>query len=125
VLPPSSLITFNIKVAEEILSTEDCPDGLPIAKIGDSAALLYSKLTALAEAVVGGQSIALATKFAAVEMQERSATKNAVNQMSPVEHDWWQAYIQNRFQLPTINWSRDHDTVPTSVKPLRMARRRA
>lgn len=112
-------------MAEEILSTEDCSFSLPIPRVGDPAALLHSKLTALAEAVVGGQSIALATKFAAVDIQERNATKNAVNQMSPVEHNCWQAYIENRLQLPSINWSCDHDTIPTSVKPLRKARRRA
>jgi hypothetical protein len=111
-------------MVKEVLST-DCSFSLPIPRLGDSAALLHSKLTALAEAVVSGQSIACATKFAAVEIQERSATKNAISQMSSVEHDCWQAYIENRFQLPTMNWSCDHDTIPTAVKPLRKARRRA
>jgi hypothetical protein len=117
--------TLEIKMAEEILQTEDCSDSLPIPKMGDSAVLLNSKLTALVEAVLSGQSITLATKFAAVEFQERSATEKAINEMHPREHDWWQAYIGNRCQLPTINWSLDHDTIPTSPKSLRVARRRA
>jgi len=113
-------------MTKDVLSPiADYSASLPIPKMGDSLVVLNSKLAAVAEAVLSGQSIASATGFAAVELQERSATKKAVNEMSPVEYDYWQAYIENRCQLPPMNWSVDLDTLPKSVKPLRMARRRA
>jgi hypothetical protein len=103
----------------------NCPDSLPIPEIGDSVALLHLKLVALEKVVHARKSIAVVTQFAATPVQQRDATKNAVKQMTPNELQWWQAYTENRFQLPNIDWPRDIGIAPTSTKPLRLARRRA
>jgi hypothetical protein len=117
--------TFDMYSVMGIHSKPDCPKSLQIPAIGDSVALLQSKLIALGKAVQAGQSIAVATRFAAVPLQQRNATENAVKQMPPDELEWWQAYNDNRCQLPEINWVCDHDMIPISPRPLRTARRRA
>src|SRR6266487_6068943 len=48
---------------------------LPIPQSEDSVTLLCSKLTALMEVVLSGQSIAVATNYAAVAIQERVLRK--------------------------------------------------
>lgn len=107
------------------MSTANCPDSLPIPETGDSVALLCSELIPLERVIRDKKSIAVATKFAAVPLQQRDATKNAVKQMSSAESQCWQAYAEKRFQLPKIDWSCDVGIVPTSTRPLRVARRRA
>lgn len=101
------------------------PESLPIPEIGDSIALLNDKMVALGKVVDTRKSIAVVTEFAAVPVQRRDATKNAAKQMTPNELEWWQAYVENRFQLPKIDWSCDVGVAPIASKPLRLARRRA
>ena len=45
--------------------------------------------------------------------------------MSPEERQVWDLYIEGKYPLPEIDWDSNRDTVPTSSKPLRIARRRA
>jgi hypothetical protein len=103
----------------------NCSIMLRVPEIGDSTAILHSKLVALGEAVHAGKSIAVVTKFVAVPLQSMDALKNVIKQMTPSELVWWQAYTENRFQLPKVDWSCDFSVAPTSTKALRMARRRS
>jgi len=101
------------------------PDGLPIPQRGDSIAVLQRKLTALAEVVCCGQSVAFVTNYAASTIQERDATKKAVAEMPLQELEAWRLYIQGKYPLPKVDWDASRDPAPTSTKPLRIARRRA
>src|SRR4051812_40068262 len=82
-----------------------CSNSLPIPLSGDSIDLLRSKLSSLAESVRSGQSIAVVTNYAAVATKERSATKIAVAEMPPQEHEAWSVYIEGKYPLPEIDWS--------------------
>jgi len=98
---------------------------LPLPRPGDSASLLLSKLQALKEVVLRHQSIAAATNYAAVVMQERDSTKNAIEQMPESELEAWELYAAGKYVLPTIDWNSNRDAIPTSQKALKSARRRA
>ncbi|KAI9705169.1 MAG: hypothetical protein M1820_005316 [Bogoriella megaspora] len=100
-------------------------DFLPIPQINDCAADVALKLTALADVVRHGRSIAIATGFAASMTQEREPMSIAVNEMIGHEHDAWTLYTTGEYPLPKIDWISDHEPPPTSTKPLRIARRRA
>ncbi len=114
-----------MKLSLPRLSMASIPKSHPIPKRGHSIKLLHSNLATLAKVIQSGESIAVATNFAAVPLQERDATANAVKQMTPNELTYWQAYIENQFELPNINWQSDIREAPTSKEPLRTARRRA
>jgi hypothetical protein len=100
-------------------------DRLPIPEIGDSIDVLQRKLTALAGVVRRGQSIAVATSYAASTIQERDPVKIAVSEMPPLEFEAWDLYAEGKYSMPKIDWDNSRDPVPTSAKPLRTARRRA
>ncbi|KAH6977694.1 hypothetical protein EDB80DRAFT_266833 [Ilyonectria destructans] len=100
-------------------------DRLPIPQSGDSIDVLQRKLTALADAVRCGQSIAVVTNYAASTIQERDPVKIALAEMPPQELDFWSLYAEGKYQLPKIDWHDSRDSVPTSGTPLRTARRRA
>jgi hypothetical protein len=98
---------------------------LPIPQSGDSIAVIQKKLTALADAVSRGQSIAVVTKYAASTVQERDPMKLAVAEMSPQELDHWGLYAEGKYRLPKLDWNESRLSIPTSAKPLRTAHRRA
>lgn len=98
---------------------------LQIPQSEDSAADVAHKLTALADAVRHGGSIALLTRFAASKTQERNPMSIAVREMSEQEYEAWAVYTTGRYPLPDIDWISKHEPSPTSTKPLRIARRRA
>lgn len=85
--------------------TVDFLESLAIPEIRDSIARLNDKMVALGNIIDVRRSIAIATEFVAVAIQSRDAINNGVKQMTPNELDWWQAYIENWFQLPKIDWS--------------------
>jgi hypothetical protein len=58
---------------------------LPIPSPGDTTAQIHSKLVALAEVIVSGGSIALATGYAATTNPDNDAVKAAIRQMPPSE----------------------------------------
>ena len=101
------------------------PDRLPIPQSGDSIAVIQKKLTALADAVSRGQSIAVVTKYAASTVQEHDPVKLAVAEMSPQELDSWGLYAEGKYRLPKLDWNESRLSIPTSAKPLRTAHRRA
>jgi hypothetical protein len=98
---------------------------LAIPQSDDSSADVARKLTALAEAVRCGQSIAAVTNYAASMTQEREPMNIAVTQMTEQEYEAWSLYTAGKYPLPKIDWNSSHDPAPTSTKPLRIARRRA
>jgi hypothetical protein len=100
-------------------------DSLPIPQSGDSIAVLRQKMTALAEAVCRGQSVAFVTNYAASTTQQRDATSKAVAEMHIQELQAWTFYNQGKYPLPKIDWNANREPAPTSTKPLRIARRRA
>jgi hypothetical protein len=101
------------------------PDSLPIPQKGDSIAVLQLKMTALAEAVRRGQSVAFVTNYTASTNQERDATKKAVAEMRRQELEAWTLYSQGKYPLPTIDWNASREPAPTSTRTLRIAQRRA
>jgi hypothetical protein len=100
-------------------------DILPIPQSEDSVAVFQQKLSALADAVSRGQSIAVATNFAVSKTQERNSTEKAVADMPPQELEAWKHYSNGKYPLPKIDWDSNRDEMPTSTKPLRVAHRRA
>ncbi|KAF2191915.1 hypothetical protein K469DRAFT_696005 [Zopfia rhizophila CBS 207.26] len=100
-------------------------NGLPIPQRGDSVAVLQRKLTALAEAVCRGQSVALVTNYAASTIQERDTIGKAVAEMPLRELEAWSLYTEGKYPLPKVDWNASRYPAPTSTKPLRIARRRA
>ncbi|OBT39655.1 hypothetical protein VE00_10681 [Pseudogymnoascus sp. WSF 3629] len=98
---------------------------LTIPHSTDTIHQLNSKLTAIVEVIVAGKSIALATAFSAAPVQERTAAKAAAAQMTPVEKDAWTAFTDGTCHLPEIDWDKNLAPAPTSLKSLKIARRRA
>jgi hypothetical protein len=98
---------------------------LPIPLGDDSWTAVELKLSALAEAVRQGESIAAITRYAASMAQGRDPMSTAVTDMSPLEYDAWSHYTTGNYPLPKIDWSSDCDLTPTSTKSQRIARRRA
>lgn len=98
---------------------------LSIPDRNDSIFVLHRKLTALAEAVRRGQSVAYVTNYTASTAQERDTTKKAVAEMPLQERQVWDVYAQGTYKLPKIDWNTSREPAPTSTKPLRVARRRA
>lgn len=98
---------------------------LAIPQKEDTLIILHSKLTAIVEAVVAGQSVAVATGYAAATSQERHAVQRAISQMHPIEADAWAWFETGSYALPDMDWKTDIDTTPLSPKPLKTAHRRA
>lgn len=101
------------------------PDSLAIPHRGDSIAVLQRKMTALAEAVRRGQSVALVTHYKASANPERDATRKAIVEMPIQELEAWTLYSQGKYPLPKVDWNASREPAPTSTRPLRIARRRA
>ena len=110
---------------QPILHLDSQTDFLPIPQSDDSVANVARKLTALADAVRRGQSIAAATKFAASMTQEREPMNIAVSEMTEQEYEAWTVYTTGKYPLPKVDWDTGCYPTPTSTKPLRVARRRA
>lgn len=91
----------------------------------DTLIILCSKLTAIAEVVSAGQSVAVATAYAAAASQERRAVQKAINEMSPPERRAWDLFETGSLALPDMDWKLDIDPTPLSPRPLQTARRRA
>ncbi|RYP04009.1 hypothetical protein DL764_004741 [Monosporascus ibericus] len=106
----------------ESVSHLDC---LAIPQSNDSINVLQRKLTALADAVCRGQSIAVMTNYAASTIQQRDPVKIAVSEMPPQELDFWSLYAEGKYPLPKVDWDDNRGSLPTSARPLRTARRRA
>ena len=102
-----------------------CPQNLPLPALGDSIDLLAPKLSALNRLIKDGQSIAIATGFAATPNHEKDGVKKAVSEMTPDELMCWQSYVENRCQLPVMDWATNVGVPPSSTKSLRLARKRA
>ena len=98
---------------------------MQIPQSEDSIADIARKLTALADAVRHGQSIAAATKYVASMTQKRDPLDSAVTEMTKLEYEAWSLFTAGKYPLPGIDWNSCHDPAPTSTKPLRIAHRRA
>jgi hypothetical protein len=98
---------------------------LSIPAIGDTKAQIHSKLASLAEVIVSGKSIALATGYAATTDSGDDAVTGAINQMLPWERELWEHFRSGSYPLPEIDWTKDQEPAPTSPKPLKIASRRA
>ena len=109
-------------MGEERLGLSSQTDFLQIPQSNDSVMDVARKL---ADAVRNGQSIATASKFAASMTQEREPMNIAVDGMKAQEYEAWIVYTTGKYQLPKIDWKSEHESAPTSTKPLRIARRRA
>jgi hypothetical protein len=107
------------KSAEPFLSV------LPIPSPGDTKTQICAKLVALADVIVSGSCIALAAGYAPATDPDNDAVKAAISQMSPSELELWKYFVDRSTSLPEIDWTRDQESAPTSLKPLRVARRRA
>lgn len=84
---------------------------LPLPELGESNDVLKIKMRLLVAVIMAKQSIAVATSFVAVPVQERNATKEAVSMMPPDQLEAWVKYDEGRTDLPEIDW--------TSENPLR------
>lgn len=58
-----------------------CTAILATPRSDDTLMILCSKLTAIAEVVSAGKSVAVATAYAAAAVQERHAVQRAINEM--------------------------------------------
>jgi hypothetical protein len=91
----------------------------------DTISQLSSKLSSIVEVIVAGKSIAVATAFSAAPVQERTASKAAAAQMTPMEMNTWTAFTDGTCHLPEIDWDSCLSPAPTSLKSLKIAHRRA
>lgn len=91
----------------------------------DTLIILCSKLTAIMEAVVAGQSVAVATAYAAATSPDRHALRRAISQMPPFEAKVWTWFATGSCALPDMEWKTSIDTTPRSPRPLMTAQRRA
>ena len=98
---------------------------LAISRREDTLTVLCSKLTAIAKVISAGQSVAVATAYAAAANQERRAVQKAINEMRPLEREAWDYFETGSLALPDMDWEIDIDPVFLSPKPLQTARRRA
>jgi hypothetical protein len=80
----------------------------------DTLSQLSSKLSSIVEVIVAGKSIAVATAFSAAPVQERTASKAAAAQMTPIEMDSWTAFTDGTCHLPEIDWDSCLSPAPTS-----------
>lgn len=106
-------------------ATRDTRPVLPIPHLNDSPNELLSKLTAIADVLRAGKSIAEATAYSAALTQDRDAEKRAVCQMRSQEQESWTTFQDGLWHLPEFDWDNNSLPSPTSVKPLKTARRRA
>lgn len=120
VTPPKTSTSFSA-----IPDTTQHQSVLPIPQIGDSMNELLSKLTAIADIVRAGKSIAEATAFSATPIQNREAEEIALCQMRPQERDLWTTFNDGLWSLPEFDWENNKLPPPSSAKPLKTARRRA
>ncbi|KAF2096267.1 hypothetical protein NA57DRAFT_79034 [Rhizodiscina lignyota] len=98
---------------------------LQIPQADDSPTEVARKLSALAEAVRFGKSIAAVTNYVASLTRERQPTNIAAAEMAEQEHEAWSHYNAGKYPLPKLDWDLNCDPTPTSTRPLRIARRRA
>ncbi|KAG8531635.1 uncharacterized protein KY384_003266 [Bacidia gigantensis] len=98
---------------------------MQIPQSEDSIADVARKLTALADTVRHGQSIAAVTKYVASTTQKRKPLDSAVTEMTEQEYNAWGLFTAGKYPLPEIDWDSCHDPAPTSTKPLRITHRRA
>ena len=98
---------------------------LAIPHLTDNIPQLSSKLAAIVEVILAGESIAVVTAFSAAPIQERTASKAAAAQMTPMEKDAWKAFTDGTCHLPEIDWDNSVAATPTSLKSLKIAHRRA
>ncbi|PON20254.1 hypothetical protein TGAM01_v210896 [Trichoderma gamsii] len=112
-------------LAESTIESVSHIDKVPIPEKGDSIDVLQRKLTALADAMRHGQSIASMTNYAAATIKERDTIKIATADMPPQEVEAWSLYIDGNYPLPKIDWNDSRDPIPFTKRPLRKADRRA
>ena len=98
---------------------------LAIPQSEDTLAILCPKLTAIAELVSAGQSVAVATGYAAATNQDQRAVQKATRQMRPSEGRVWAWFEGGLCTLPDMDWTTNVDHTPLSPTPLKTARRRA
>ena len=110
---------------QQAFRLESHTDYLKIPQSEDSIADVARKLTALADAVCHGQSIAAATNYVASMTQKREPLDSAVIEMTEREYEAWSLFTSGKYPLPEIDWDSCCDPAPTSTKPLRIAHRRA
>ena len=110
---------------QQAFRPESHTDYLQIPQNGDSIADVARKLTALADVVRHGQSIAAATKYVASMTQKREPLDSAVTEMTEQEHEAWSLFTSGKYPLPEVDWDSCRNPAPTSTKPLRIAYRRA
>jgi hypothetical protein len=91
----------------------------------DTLTILCPKLTAIAEVVSAGQSVAVATGYSAAASQEQHAVRKAISQMPPLEGEAWIWFETGSYTLPDMEWKTTIQTTSLSPKPLKTARRRA
>jgi hypothetical protein len=115
----------SFAIPPEHKSAEPSLSILPIPSPGDTKAQIHSKLVALAKVIVSGGSIALATGYAATTDPDNDAVKAAISQMPPLELELWKHFVDGSSPLLEIDWTKDQEPAPTSLKSLEIARRRA
>lgn len=98
---------------------------LAIPQNQDTLKILCSKLTAIADVVTAGRSVAVATGYSAAANQEQRAVQKAINQMSSLEGEVWAWFEKGSCTLPDMDWRINIDSTPLSHKPLKTAHRRA
>lgn len=98
---------------------------MDIPRIGDNLITLSSKLIAISNVINTGQSVAIATAYSATPNQKPRSIQPEVDQMGPYEAKAWAGYHKGSITLPDINWETDIDSAPLSLRPLKIAGRRA
>lgn len=98
---------------------------MEIPRIGDNLITLSSKLTAIANVIIAGQSVAIATVYSAIPHQKPRSIQTTIDQMGPYKAEAWAGYHKGSITLPDINWEIDIDSALLSLKSLKIAGRRA
>jgi hypothetical protein len=98
---------------------------LSVPRQGGSVGQVIIKLTAILDVVRAGKSIAENTTDSAAPNQRASPEMIARSQTPPLEYEAWTTFKQGLWRLPELDWNKKHLPPPTSLKSLKVARRRA
>lgn len=91
----------------------------------DTLTALGAKLLSIADAIIAGQSLAVATGYSLAPSQEQCAVEKATSKMDRLEKYAWKLIELDSYTLPDIELATIVASSPLSPKLLRIARRRA
>jgi len=100
---PGTTSLIDTRIAISLTTGSHKSSVLEIPYLTDTISQLSSKLSLIVEVIVAGKSIAVATAFSAAPVQERTASKAAAAQRTPMEMMAWTAFTDGTCHLPEID----------------------